>query len=164
MGKAHFGQLLVIASWNKPMIFKRILCPVDFSEYSDAANQYSTLFAKASGATIVYFHVWIPDAPYGSYVHLDVTKEQLADKERLEQIKPTDPNVKAEYVIEFGDPAQCVVDYAKDHEIDLIIMPTHGRTGISRALMGSVTEAVVRRAECPVLAIKPKSNVEEPTS
>lgn len=145
------------------MEIKRILCPVDFSEYSKEANEYSTLFAKSTGARIVYLHVWIPDTPYGSYVHLDVDKEQLADKERLEQIVPSEEGVEFDHVVEFGDPAQCVVDYAKKNEIDLIIMPTHGRTGISRALMGSVTEAVVRRAECPVLCIKPRSEVPKTT-
>lgn len=141
------------------MQIQRILCPIDFSEPNEAANQYASLLAKMSGAKLIYLHIWLPDTPYGSYVYMDVDEEQEKDRERLEQIKPTQEGVSASYVIEFGAPAQRIVEYANENHIDLIVMPTHGRTGLRRVLMGSVTEEVVRKAECPVLAVKPGSAI-----
>jgi nucleotide-binding universal stress UspA family protein len=78
------------------------------------------------------------------------------EKQRLDQVLPTLPEVPCRHALIMGHPADAIVQYAqnKDHGIDLIAMGTHGRTGLSRLLMGSVAEAVVRRAPCPVLTIK----------
>jgi nucleotide-binding universal stress UspA family protein len=75
----------------------------------------------------------------------------------LEAIKPTDPDVAYEHRLITGDPSTAVARLAESEGVDLIIMGTHGRTGISRLLMGSVAEAVVRRAPCPVLTYKQPS-------
>jgi nucleotide-binding universal stress UspA family protein len=83
---------------------------------------------------------------------LDPTANELVSL--LEAVKPGDPNVAFEQRMLTGDPAGALVDFAKEEQIDLIVLGTHGRSGLSRLLMGSVAEAVVRRAECPVLTFK----------
>lgn len=72
----------------------------------------------------------------------------------LERIVPPDPTVKFEHHLVTGDPASAVVRLAEEENVDLIVMGTHGRTGLRRLLMGSVAEAIVRRAKCAVLTLK----------
>ena len=74
--------------------------------------------------------------------------------EQLMVIKPTLDNVEYEHQLLLGHPADAIVDFATEHHIDLVVMGTHGRTGVARLVMGSIAEAVVRRAECPVLTVK----------
>ena len=136
------------------MNVKRILCPVDFSDFSNAANQYASMLAASNGATIVYLHVALPEVPYGTYAYVDMDYDQARDQEQLEKIKPTADGIETQYVVEFGPPADRIVEYALENDIDLIVMGTHGRTGLKRAILGSVAEQVVRKADCPVLALK----------
>lgn len=72
----------------------------------------------------------------------------------LHAVLPTDPNVPFEHRMLKGDPAEEIVRFADEAHCELIVMGTHGRTGFKRLLMGSVAEAVVRRAKCPVLTYK----------
>lgn len=141
------------------MHLKRILCPIDFSRFSDGANEYASLLAQSTGAEIVYLHVALPDVTFSSYAYIDLQKEAEDDRKRLEAIKPTVSGVKASYEIEFGSPSTTISEFADEHDIDLIVMGTHGRTGWRRVTMGSVAEAVVRTTSCPVLAIKSETKV-----
>ena len=141
------------------MNIKRILCPCDFSDFCDATNEYASTMAKANNAKIVYIHVAQPEIPYASYAYVNVEREEKEALEQLHELKPTIDGIEAEYVVKFGIPSQQIVEYANENDIDLIVIGTHGRTGIMRVLMGSVAEAVVRKAECPVMAIKPWANV-----
>ncbi len=142
------------------MNIKRILCPVDFSEFNQPANEYASMLAKPTGARIIYFHTFLPDVLYGNP---DLFDKKRAQKQLLGQMEetysPTISGVEASYVVEFGTPADQIVNYAKEYEVDMIVLGTHGRTGLKRIVMGSVAEAVVRRAECPVLAIKTGSKI-----
>ena len=142
------------------MNIKRILCPIDFSEFNHAANEYASMLAESTGAQIIYMFTFLPDVYQIPPAFFDADK---IEKEHIEQmkefIKPTNPEVEASYVLEFGVAAEQIVNYANENNIDLVVMGTHGRTGLRRALMGSVAEAVVRRAECPVLAIKSDNKV-----
>lgn len=136
------------------MNVERILCPVDFSAGSEAALAYASTLAKESGAELHLVYVYEETIAYteglGSYVP---PADLEPDKERLKNTLPTkDVPCRHEFIV--GHPADALVDYAKDKNIDLIVMGTHGRTGLSRLLMGSVAEAVVRRAPCPVLTMK----------
>ena len=72
----------------------------------------------------------------------------------LHQVLPTDPAVSHEHRLVTGDPATAIVNLAEMEGAELIVMGTHGRTGLSRVLMGSVAELVVRRSKCPVLTYK----------
>ena len=83
------------------------------------------------------------------------------DLARLKSIQPTVEGVQASWQVDFGPPAQRIVEYANENDVDLIVIGTHGHTGLRRVLMGSVAESVVRKAECPVLAIKTQVDSKE---
>jgi nucleotide-binding universal stress UspA family protein len=138
------------------MTFNKILFPTDFSHTGDAALDMATSLARDTGAKLYIVHVQEPPAFYGGgemyYGMLDPTTDELV--KMLEDVKPADPGVKYEQRLLTGDPAHALVDFAKEENVDLIVLGTHGRSGLSRLLMGSVAEAVVRRAECPVLTFK----------
>lgn len=144
------------------MNFKRILCPIDFSDFNEAANEYASVLAQASGAELVYLHVMQPDVPFATYSYANVELEEAEDRKRLQEVKPTVAGIKASYIVEIGSPGTSIASYANDHGIDLIVLGTHGRTGFRRAIMGSIAEAVVRNADCPVLAVKSDSHVPQP--
>ena len=137
------------------MNIKNILCPVDFSSCSDAALAYASSLAQDSEAKLhIVFAYEEPFAytdGFGGFVPpADLDQEQ----ENLQTIKPSIEGVPfcREFIV--GTPTDSLLNYAKEHDIDLIVMGTHGRTGLMRLLMGSVAEAVVRRAPCPVVTIR----------
>jgi len=146
------------------MAIKSILVPVDFSDDSLNALAYGREFAKPMGAELIILYVVEPiyyATPADMYVTtpnlttlLDeqrrVGKEQLA---RLEaELKKK--GIRGRSILEMGVPAHVIVDTAKRRRADLIIMATHGRTGLVHMLMGSVAEKVVRTAPCPVLTVR----------
>ena len=135
------------------MKVEKILCPIDFSDFNQAANEHASNLAKAYGAKVVYLFVSNPDIPFASFEHVNTELDEKEAREHLEKIRPT-TDVEFEHEVLFGPPAAGIVDYANDNHIDLIVIGTHGRTGLSRLLMGSIAESVVRNAECPVLALK----------
>ena len=141
------------------MHLKKILCPIDFSKFSDTANEYASILAQSTGAEIVYLHVALPDVTFSSYAYVDLQKEAEDDRKQLEAIKPTVSGVRASYAIEFGSPSRTIAEFADENDVDLVVMGTHGRTGWRRVTMGSVAEDVVRNTGCPVLAIKSKTKV-----
>ncbi|MGY8770218.1 MAG: universal stress protein [Pirellulales bacterium] len=128
------------------MNFKKILFPTDFSHCGDAAMRMATAIAKESGATLLIAHVEEPPTAYGSgemyYGMLDPSIEQL--QKLLHEVKPTDESVPCQYELVTGDPAQAIIRMAKDENVDLIVMGTHGRTGFLHLLIGSTAEAIVR--------------------
>ncbi len=138
---------------------QKILCPIDFSAPSRNALRYANEFAKAMNAKITVMHV-IPPQPIAAdvnvpYVPLEIELEKNA-KEDLERIvkEEVQEGVVVEQVMAFGLPSDCVIAQAQKENVDLIILGTHGRTGISRLLMGSTAENVIRHAGCPVLVVK----------
>lgn len=141
---------------------KRILCPVDFADPIESVNQFASLMATTFEAMICYLYCGTPDLAFGKREFDELKKEEDEDLQKLKMIKPKCPDVRAVYQIEFGPPAECIVDYASRNDFDLIVLGTHGRKGIGRMFMGSVAEDVIRRADCPVIAIKSDAYV--PTS
>lgn len=135
---------------------EKILFPTDFSHTSDAALALATALARDTGAKLLIVHVEEPPVAYGGgELYYGIPNPAAADLERmLREIKPTDASVPFEHHLITGDPATAIVRFADREHVDLIVMGTHGRTGLSRLLMGSVAEAVVRRASCPVLTYK----------
>lgn len=135
---------------------KRILCPIDFSEHSSAALSYASTLAHESGAKLLLVFVddsQVPyDAGFAGYVPPPDETEQL--EKQLHETRPTIEDVEYEHHLLFGHPADAIVEFARTHDVDLIVMATHGRTGVARLVMGSVAESVVRRADCPVLTLK----------
>ena len=101
-------------------------------------------------------HVEEPPMPmYGTEYLYDIP-ERGADElmRRLSRVVPTDPKVPHEHRLLAGDAAKTIVALADAEKVDAIVIGTHGRRGLTRLLMGSVAEAVVRQAHCPVLAVK----------
>lgn len=140
---------------------QRILVPLDGSPLSlDALRHALETF---DAADIVVLHVIDPiGAVYGAEGSgfLDAGGWYEREKERGEEICDEAAEMAAEYgrdperVIEVGPPARTVVDYATDHQIDHVVMGSHGRTGIAHVLIGSVAEAVIRRSPVPVTVVR----------
>lgn len=135
---------------------KRILCPIDFSEFGDLALGYASTLAKEAGATLHLVYVDDSQVPYdvGFAGYVGLPSDSIQWEQKLREKRPTKEGVPFVHEVLYGYPAEVLVQYARDHEIDLIVMGTHGRTGISRLLMGSVAEQMVREAPCPVLTVK----------
>jgi nucleotide-binding universal stress UspA family protein len=81
-------------------------------------------------------------------------EQRQAVQQQLERIKPPEPGAPMEHHVEVGDPAPIILQVAQESQCDLIVMGSHGRTGLNRLLMGSVAEQVARKAPCPVLSVK----------
>ena len=134
---------------------KTILVPIDFSPSSDTALAMATSLARDSGAKLLIVHVEEPPFAVGpEYIY--AIPERSADEivRRLSNVKPADPKVPFEHRYVAGSPADAIVNTAKSEKVDMIVIGTHGRRGLTRLLLGSVAEAVVRNAPCPVLAVK----------
>ena len=146
------------------MQIKTILCPVDFSEISTNAMQYAVFLASHHHAELLLLHVVEHLQEFEHYQVLVFTPQELADEmekqayEELnkltEQIKKT---IKVEAVVRQGKAFVEIIKEAKEKDMDMIVMGSQGRTGISHMLMGSVAEKVVRKASCPVLIVRDKN-------
>ncbi len=144
--------------------FARILVPTDFSPPSTAALATAGALAAQFGASIHLIHIledpytaaaFAPDT-YG-YVPAGLRESWRQDAQaQLEALldAPEKAQFQVTTTLTFGPPAQAIVDYARDHGINLIAMGTHGRGGFAHLLLGSVAEQVVRTAECPVLTVR----------
>ena len=132
-----------------------ILCPVDLPVARDSAVEFAAALARDHDARLVLLHVF----------RLPRTAEELADPgravrlkfesvARLEDLLPDDRSVRVEYRAEEGAPADVIGRVASEIRSDLIVMGTHGRSGIAHFLMGSVAEHVVRTAPCPVFTVR----------
>ncbi|MCX5812857.1 MAG: universal stress protein [Proteobacteria bacterium] len=144
-------------------MFKKIVCPIDFSEFTNDIIKYAVSLAKKYDAELHFFHV-IPNlnyfTPYESFltpenlvlIEKNIEKEVEKDFEKI--IKGIDISVIK--VIKTGVTFIEIIDYIKEENIDLVVMGTHGRSGIEHILIGSVAEKILRRSPCPVLIIRPK--------
>ena len=135
---------------------KKIVFPTDFSHASDAGLSYATSIARDKGARMIVVHVEEPPIVYGSGELYYGMPEPDTDalKKMLEAVVPTDTSVSCVHRLLSGDPATEIVRLAEEEGAEVIVMGTHGRTGLKRLLMGSVAEAIVRRATCPVFTYK----------
>jgi nucleotide-binding universal stress UspA family protein len=138
------------------MQINHVMCPVDFSSCSSAAVAYASSLASEHQAELHLVHVYEEPFAYveGGIVGTVPPADLEPDKKRFGEIVPTRADVRFRREFIIGNPADRLIEYARNHAVDLIVIGTHGRTGISRLLMGSVAEAVLRRAPCPVLTLK----------
>lgn len=140
------------------MSTKRIVFPTDFSHCSSAALPYATMLARAMDASLLIVHAEEPASAYGGgEAYFGLLEPDHAELQKmLGEIKPTDANVPFEHHLLSGtsNPAKQIVQFAEKESADLIVLGTHGRKGIKRALMGSIAETVIREAPCPVLVAK----------
>jgi len=146
---------------------KTILVPTDFSECSADALQYAVQLAQKLDARLYVLHVW--QAPISGWeggwaIPPEVTDAiEKASRDQLTSFvakaRKDSPQLEVEAICMEGDPRMSIVRRAKEFKADLIIMGTHGRRGISHALLGSVTENIIRNASCAVLAVRqPEAN------
>ena len=138
------------------MSAKKILVPSDFSHASDAILPLATSIARDRDAEILFVHVQEPPVAYaaGELYYGPIEPDTDALEQMLNRLQPTDPKVPCRHQMLLGEPATEIVRMAEDLGVDMIVMGTHGRSGLARMLMGSVAEKVVRRATCPVLTVK----------
>jgi nucleotide-binding universal stress UspA family protein len=145
-----------------PFALRRILVPVDFSDTARKAIQYAAPFAAAFDAEVTLVHVI---QPFSVPVELGYIPPDLADtqqelmksaREELGKICARELGTRSRYQVQVreGVPWQELVAAARETDTDLIILATHGRTGLKYALLGSVAERVVRHAPCPVLVVR----------
>jgi len=141
---------------------KLILCPVDFSEFSIRAYHYAQSLAEHYGAKVVAQHiVELSRYPYADYVASTGDYAEFSrtlrdgGQQRLQAFVKTHSHdaIQPELVVHEGTAPDCILSYAQKHNTDLIVMGTHGRRGYDRVVLGSVTNRVMRKASCPVLAI-----------
>src|SRR5438132_10289211 len=143
------------ATWGGTRMIRitKILYPTDFSSYSNQAYFHAVALAEKHQASLTIAYVYSPAPPAGK-----ASGKGGGDRrhwqEQLQQIRPTDVRIPVHHAFLEGDPASEIVRYAADAGIDLIVMGTHGRTGLERQLMGSVAEKVMRDAPCSVLVVK----------
>jgi universal stress protein A len=156
---------------------KKILVPTDLSDLSQAGVRYALELAKAAGAEVTVYHVVCRDE-FMRYDLLHVRPllmDNLLQKYRRqlsgfieERFADLLPSIALRQEVELGVPEDSIVAKAKEQGADLIVISTHGRTGLSHMFMGSVTEHVIRHAPCPVLSIRSataeKQNIEAAAS
>jgi nucleotide-binding universal stress UspA family protein len=139
----------------------RVLVPVDGSQQAEQACEL--VFEEFPDATLVLLHVINPaEASYGAGASMPSFSEEWykAEKERAElsfaeiEQQAVEHGVDVEQAVEVGKPAQVIVDYAEEADIDHIVMGSHGREGVSRILLGSVAETVMRRSPVPVTVVR----------
>jgi universal stress protein A len=143
-----FGEPLVKA--------QLILVPIDFTPSSSAALEAAATLVRSSGGRLLIVHVLehqgLSENLVYSIIHPHLATEELT--EQLRAVLPSGKSVPYEHRLLRGDPVDGILGIAESEHVDLIVLGTHGRRGIDRVLMGSIAEAVVRRAKCPVLAVK----------
>jgi nucleotide-binding universal stress UspA family protein len=140
---------------------KKILVPLDFSACSLVGVEFAVRFASHWDAQLVLFHAvpihaFVPYGDYGGRELPDITGyAQDVAKQEMEQLisRLRTRGIKVEAAVELGSAAQEVCDYAREHDVDLIITSTHGSTGLKHVLIGSIAEHIVRYAYCPVLVV-----------
>ena len=142
---------------------RAILAPTDFSSHAETAVRYACGLASRLGAVLHLLHVLNDVMPLGPDPMLapvlppDYYREtEGASRDALANLP--DPSwgepAGVETAVRWGNPVDQIVEYASGHAIDLIVIATHGRTGLSHVLLGSVAERIVRAAGCPVLTIR----------
>ncbi len=140
------------------MLFKKILVPMDFSEHAAKALEWALFLAVPEGTPIILFHVIL--RPSDELTHMVAEEKRLevelrADAEKRLQEVTVGKTVPIETMVFWGgDPSSEICILAERQGVDLIVMETHGRTGLKRMLIGSAAERTIRHAPCSVLAIR----------
>lgn len=154
------------SSGEQTVSFRRILLPLDGSSLGEAALPYVEELASVTGAEVVLFHVVNPrpelglvdgySPELGQMAEAQVSQALEAAREYLGRIRDrlADRGITARCEVEIGSPADRVVAYASEANVDLVAMSTHGRSGIGRWLLGSVADEVLHAANRPVMLVR----------
>jgi len=143
---------------------KKILIPIDFSEHSLNALEYAKVLAEKFNAELILLNVVEPvvftvDLTMGQ-VNIPSIENELFQKSEEEMKKIVDSlkdkfNVRG--VLRIGKPYAEIIEFARDEKVDLIVIGSHGHTGVEQFFFGSTAEKVIRKATCPVLIIQPRA-------
>jgi len=157
-------------------MFKRLLVPLDGSRLSSRALPYATEIARRFGAEVILLRVVAPATPVAAPTGTvpgaaSRSMAQMAVQAAMQEERRNaaharrylsgktwairSQDIEASYGVRIGDPAQTVRELSQEEHVDLVVMTTHGRSGLKRAIMGSVADAVVRESGRPVLVIRP---------
>ncbi len=143
------------------MDINRILCPTDFSEMAEHALEYAVFLASSHNAALLLLHVVDHLHGFDNYQILALTPQEIG--ERMEKhayeslgnlVDQIEGSVGIEKAVRHGKTSVEITKAADEIEADLIVMGSHGRTGLPHVLIGSVAETVVRHARCPVLIVR----------
>jgi len=145
---------------------RRILVPIDFSENSKKALRYAQPFAEQFRAEIILLHVVEPMIRPEGYMIVPAAMEsrrvaRMDEREvRLGSLRHREigEGIKGDTIVQMGEPYKEIINMAKARKAHLIIIATHGYTGVKHMLVGSTAERVVRQAPCPVLVVREKEN------
>ena len=153
---------------------KKILVPTDFSAHADEAFRVAHTLARMIGAEVILFHVAQPPAVVsegGRFLTNPGKGDAVNLWDRFQSIQPADPKVRLEHQVIVAErpSAGHILEILDKQGCDLIVMGTHGGSWLKQRLFGSVTQAVVRQARCPVMVVKAQAdksaaNVESPTN
>ena len=144
-------------------MFQRIMCATDFSDTAEAAWEAACELARVHRAELVLVHVFTeppiyPEVAAASVLTAWEESRRWVTRELERRVADAEARgLRARAVLETGTAPEGIVDTAAEHHADLIVIGTHGRTGLERILLGSVAERVVRTAPCAVLTIKPRA-------
>lgn len=134
-------------------MFKKILAPTDFSDLSSTGVRYACQLAKDAGAELVILNVVLLDETNTINKQEMEKHKQRLDAFVAEKIGNAGAHLRIRKLVDAGQPYGAILDCAENEHADLIIMCSHGRSGLSRALIGSVTDKLLRAASCPVLVV-----------
>ena len=143
-------------------MFKRIVCATDFSDTADTAWELACELARVHQAETVLVHVFVelpvyPEVAVTSIQRVWEEQRLWVEQQLAERVEAaTARGLTARYLLRTGTAAEEIVRATTEEGADLVVVGTHGRTGIDRLLIGSVAERVVRVAPCPVLTVKPR--------
>lgn len=147
-----------------PLRVRQILVPIDFSECSKRALQYALPLAKEQGAALTLLYVIPPVYGTGeyeviNYAQLEATMRHAAEEGMAKMVSDEiRDEVPALTKVCVGSPAREIVEMARSLPADLVVISTHGRTGLKHVFLGSVAEHVVQRAPCPVLVVRERES------
>ncbi len=140
--------------------WRKIFCPIDFSDTSRIALQQAAYLASLFNGAVTAVHVFDPpletaDAPSPAFAHFDRARPELEQKlsEWTRQVEEGARGPVQSTVL-LGSPAGEILRFAREGGFDVIVMGTHGRTGLKHLVLGSVAEQVVRHASCPVVVMR----------
>lgn len=162
MAKQQKKSVRAATTIKPPFPLKRILVPIDFSDYSKNALKFAVPFAQHFNAELLLLYVIEPiyypaDFGFGQVGMPDMEQDlEETAKRELEELVQTHINkrVQSQTMIRTGKPFLEIINTAKEEKIDLIMIATHGHTGVEHLLFGSTAEKVVRKAPCPVLVVR----------
>lgn len=150
----------------KNIAFKKILVPTDFSKYSEAAIRFALTFARKFKSEVYFLHVRPPE--FSFYVALQAFEHKKVEKGRKKDITEQEERLrsfvkkfdmkglKTHFLVRSGPPYMEILLAVKKIKADLLVLGTHGRSGLLHVKIGSVAEKVARESSCPVMVVKPE--------